>query len=127
MEGMEVEDDEDTCEMVVENGFVGGHSTFDICFSGRMNLQLRFDEALYPPKRPSLCVHRPQSGSNRRPWLPYLPGKQPRALIPLDATEMERASLQLAISFLVGSVMDASNVFGFSPQKILNPSLALFL
>ncbi|KAK3200738.1 hypothetical protein Dsin_024153 [Dipteronia sinensis] len=42
------------CEMVVENGFVGGHSTFDIRFSDRMNLQLRFDEALDPPKRPAL-------------------------------------------------------------------------
>ncbi|KAK3210586.1 hypothetical protein Dsin_015292, partial [Dipteronia sinensis] len=49
MEEMEVENDEDTCEMVVENGFVGGHSTFDIRFSGRMNIQLRFDKALNLP------------------------------------------------------------------------------
>ncbi|KAK1578800.1 hypothetical protein Q3G72_033227 [Acer saccharum] len=51
---MEVEDEEDTCEMVVENIFVGGHSTFDIHFFNRMNLLLRFDEVLDPPKRPAL-------------------------------------------------------------------------
>ncbi|KAK2650568.1 hypothetical protein Ddye_018057 [Dipteronia dyeriana] len=72
MEGMEVEDDEDTYEMVVENGFVGRHSTFDIRFSGRMNLHLHFNEALDPPKRPSFRVLRPRSGYNRRPWLLYL-------------------------------------------------------
>ncbi|KAI9174805.1 hypothetical protein LWI28_022958 [Acer negundo] len=33
---MEVEDDEDTYEMVVENGFVSVHSTFDIRFSGHL-------------------------------------------------------------------------------------------
>ncbi len=30
----------DTYYEEVENGFVGGHSTFDTRFSGRMNLQL---------------------------------------------------------------------------------------
>ena len=30
----------DTCDEVVENRFFGGHSTFNILFSGRMNIQL---------------------------------------------------------------------------------------
>ena len=36
---MKMVEDRDTCDEVVENGFVGGNSTFDIHFSGQMNLQ----------------------------------------------------------------------------------------
>ena len=35
---MKVVENGDTCDEVVQNGFVGGHSTFDIHFSGQMNL-----------------------------------------------------------------------------------------
>ncbi|KAI9198747.1 hypothetical protein LWI28_021523 [Acer negundo] len=50
---IKVEDDDDTNGMVVQNGFVDGHSTFDIRFSSRMNLQLRFDESPAPFRRSS--------------------------------------------------------------------------
>ena len=36
---MKVVEDGDTCDEMVESRFVGGHSTFDIRFSDRMNLQ----------------------------------------------------------------------------------------
>ncbi|GMN71912.1 hypothetical protein TIFTF001_053474 [Ficus carica] len=49
---------EDTCEWVVENGSVGGHTTGEIRNSGSMNLQLRSIGALDPPRRPSLHAHR---------------------------------------------------------------------
>ena len=65
---------EDTCEWVVENGSVGGHSTGEIRNSGSMNLQLRSIGALDQPRRPSLHAHQRRSGTNRRSWLPYLPG-----------------------------------------------------
>ena len=84
---------EDTCEWVVENGSVGGHSTGEIRNSGSMNLQLRSIGALDPPRRPSLHAHRRRSGTNRRSWLPYLPEKKKKkkkkkkkvSLIPNDA------------------------------------------
>ncbi|GMN62824.1 hypothetical protein TIFTF001_031894 [Ficus carica] len=50
MVGLEIEEDVwSICEEILEKGVVGGPSTFEICISDRLNLQLRSVETLNPP------------------------------------------------------------------------------
>ena len=62
---MNVVEDGDTCDEVVENGFVGGYSIFDIPFSSQMNIQLRSNRTLDLLKRFALQVLQHRNGSNR--------------------------------------------------------------
>ncbi|GMN30494.1 hypothetical protein TIFTF001_002833 [Ficus carica] len=64
---------EDTCEWVVENRSIGGHSTDEIHNSSSMNLQFRSIGVLNSPRKPSLHAHQCRSNSNCQPWLPYFP------------------------------------------------------